>query len=273
MRPGNRDTSAPRREIRRVGSGMTPGVLGGGKHLMRNSDKLAARLSTLKVGSPAYKALLDKEYQASIKRFVRARKNPESAIQFIVGFPRPAHGGFGEGHSRVQSVLFDRHSWSVGSAKLWLSRNGFKYGDLDKTEDKLRFRQEEPGEFVRFRTITAGGSGDMSKSNPKLLSEVDTPAMEKRVLSAAKAILRKRDIRAVFEHGHWWVEHTKSGAQWDAVDAEGPGSVTGFDFEQVTPGEEDNPSHSCRGCGKEIVGSFTSGEYKCSGCGAKVEVR
>lgn len=57
--------------------------------------------------------------------------------------------------------------------------------------------------------------------------------MEKRVLKAAHKHFHKRaGIVPVFEHGHWWIQigcHT-----YDVVDAEGPGTIGGFDFEEVS---------------------------------------
>jgi hypothetical protein len=66
-----------------------------------------------------------------------------------------------------------------------------------------------------------------------LRSEQNKPAVEREVLKAARAILGRRNLVAIFEHGHWWVEHTPSGAQWDAVDTD-----RGFDFEQVSAGDD-----------------------------------
>lgn len=70
-------------------------------------------------------------------------------------------------------------------------------------------------------------------------TQTNTRAMEKRVLKAAHAILRRRNLSADFEHGQWWITHVPSGAQWSVVDAEGWNSVDGFDVEQVSFGEED----------------------------------
>ena len=61
----------------------------------------------------------------------------------------------------------------------------------------------------------------------------------RRILRAARAILGRRRLSAHFEHGQWWVTELHTGAQWSVADAEGNPSVDGFDFEQVTPGEED----------------------------------
>lgn len=84
---------------------------------------------------------------------------------------------------------------------------------------------------------------DQAKENGKELSEVesmlktetDTPAMEKRVLRDAYTVLGKRNLRAYFEHGQWWITHTPSGAQWAVNDT----LIGLFDFEQVSPGEDE----------------------------------
>jgi hypothetical protein len=67
-------------------------------------------------------------------------------------------------------------------------------------------------------------------------SEQNKPVVEREVLKAARAILGRRNLVAIFEHGHWWVEHTTTGAQWDAVDV--AGGPYPFDFEQVSAGSE-----------------------------------
>ena len=70
------------------------------------------------------------------------------------------------------------------------------------------------------------------KETTKLPSERNTDAVKKRVLTAAHKHFHKRtDVRAVFEHGHWWVQI--GGRNFDVVDAEGQGSVNGFGFEEV----------------------------------------
>ena len=71
-----------------------------------------------------------------------------------------------------------------------------------------------------------------------LNTETNTPAMEKRVRKAAHTALKRRNLTAFFEHGQWWIEHLPSGAQWAVNDASGPSCPDGFDFEQVTQGDE-----------------------------------
>jgi len=73
-----------------------------------------------------------------------------------------------------------------------------------------------------------------------LKSETNTPRMEKLIGDAfdIKFPHLKGDCNVDFEHGQWWVHHIFSGAAWSVVDAEGPGSIYGFDFEQVSEGDD-----------------------------------
>jgi hypothetical protein len=72
-----------------------------------------------------------------------------------------------------------------------------------------------------------------------LNTETNTPTMETRILKAAHKAFKRRNLRAFFEHGQWWIEHLPSGAQWSVCDASGPSCPDGFDFEQVSRGDED----------------------------------
>lgn len=49
----------------------------------------------------------------------------------------------------------------------------------------------------------------------------------------------EKSIRTFFEHGCWHVEHFPSGAIWAAADAEGGPAVDGFDFEQISEGDNE----------------------------------
>ena len=88
----------------------------------------------------------------------------------------------------------------------------------------------------------------MGQRHRKLKSETNTPRMEKRVLDAfeksdiAHAIRSNRlgRFRIKFEHGQWFITDLDSGAQWAVVDAaDAYSGIDGFDFEQVTAGEEE----------------------------------
>ena len=63
-------------------------------------------------------------------------------------------------------------------------------------------------------------------------------ATEKRITNAATEALGIARFSVDFEHGQYWVTDLDSGAQWSVNDAEGPGTVDGCDFEQVTPGDD-----------------------------------
>lgn len=71
-----------------------------------------------------------------------------------------------------------------------------------------------------------------------LHTETNTPAMERRVLKAGRALLGRRRLSADFEHGQWWLTDLRSGAQWSVCDAEGANTAHGFCVEQVTEGDE-----------------------------------
>ena len=71
----------------------------------------------------------------------------------------------------------------------------------------------------------------------KLKTETNTPTMRKQVMRAFRAhfnLGHSIGPACVFEHGQWWVTNTVTGEQWSVVDAEGPGTTNGFDFEQVS---------------------------------------
>lgn len=71
-----------------------------------------------------------------------------------------------------------------------------------------------------------------------LKTETNTPAMERRILRAAREYFGKhRRLDAHFEHGQWWITDCETGAQWSVNDAEGQYTVDGFDFDQVTEPE------------------------------------
>lgn len=73
-----------------------------------------------------------------------------AGIQFVIGFPKEGGG------SEVQSVVFDSKKWDAETAKTWLKEHDMAHGKVDETENSLRFRQQDPELFERFRTITPG---------------------------------------------------------------------------------------------------------------------
>jgi len=64
-----------------------------------------------------------------------------------------------------------------------------------------------------------------------LKTETNTRAMERRIRRAFRDKYPRGRAEAHFEHGQWWM--MAGGATWSVVDATGPGSVDGFDFERI----------------------------------------
>ena len=69
----------------------------------------------------------------------------------------------------------------------------------------------------------------------KLLTETDTPAIERKVMSLAARRLNQvhHHVTAAFEHGQWWVLCNDCGASWSVVDSE-PGPL---DLERIDDGD------------------------------------
>lgn len=78
-------------------------------------------------------------------------------------------------------------------------------------------------------------AGDKGKPNPShLVSSQNTQAAKKKVASAAAAQFGRGKMTPFYEHGQWWVENLRTGAQYSVVD-----TSRGLDFEQVTQGDEE----------------------------------
>lgn len=74
-----------------------------------------------------------------------------------------------------------------------------------------------------------------------LKTEINTEEVRDDIQAAAYisiSIGRAHFVTPHFEHGQWWVT-CDCGAAWSVVDAEGGPAVYGFDFEQVSNGDED----------------------------------
>jgi hypothetical protein len=55
----------------------------------------------------------------------------------------------------VQTLIFDKEKFTVEQAKKWARDHDFKDDSVDETEDSIRLRQRDPGDFIEgsFRTI------------------------------------------------------------------------------------------------------------------------
>jgi predicted cupin superfamily sugar epimerase len=82
--------------------------------------------------------------------------------------------------------------------------------------------------------------GSREREGMMLLSEINKPSMEQRVLRAARFRLgKRRKFQADYEHGQWWVTELGTGAQWSVVTCATAEGVDYLDFEQVSRGEEE----------------------------------
>jgi len=69
-----------------------------------------------------------------------------------------------------------------------------------------------------------------------LPSTQNTDKIQERILKAAREKFNQRKgLYTFFEHGHWWikVEVQYTERTFDVVDAEGCGTIDGFDFELI----------------------------------------
>lgn len=55
----------------------------------------------------------------------------------------------------VQTIIFDKETFDATKAKEWLANNDFKNPGVDETQESMRYRQRDPGDFKEnsFRTI------------------------------------------------------------------------------------------------------------------------
>ena len=100
-----------------------------------------------------------------------------------------AKGPIGK-EGKIQSMLFKKPKWTVKKAKTWLSKNGYKYDDVDEKEEHLRFRQVSPSymESRGFHFITRpfGTSGIEAIIGYKEKDPVDIKKEEREDLMIEK---------------------------------------------------------------------------------------
>jgi len=58
------------------------------------------------------------------------------------------------GKREVQSVIFNRDTWSETRARSWLIAHNYKSGKIDITPHALRFRQKDPARFKKLSFFT-----------------------------------------------------------------------------------------------------------------------
>lgn len=66
------------------------------------------------------------------------------------------HYGIKNGKSEVQSVLFDKDSWTKEEAKAWLKENDYSSSKSDESDNYYHFTQHDPGKYDSIRTGKPG---------------------------------------------------------------------------------------------------------------------
>lgn len=110
-------------------------------------------------------------------------------IQAQLGYRRSAISKATE----IQTLIFDKEKFTESEASQWLKDNGFANSGVDETGSSYRYRQKDPSEFTRMRTIslTSGVKAVVgpTKNTKKedVLSELDCQILkaddEKRVVT------------------------------------------------------------------------------------------
>src|SRR5262249_29848185 len=125
-------------------------------------SKIAPRFSAVKddpkiLDDPSVVRVVDGPYRswsAAVARVdeLNRQGNPAQGVKFVLGI-----SGSGRNRkSEVQSVLFDKHLFTLVQAREWLRDHEFKVPAVDEQKGFYRFRQREPGRYKEFSTIEAG---------------------------------------------------------------------------------------------------------------------
>lgn len=169
------------------------------------SDEAARRLVE-RIDRALQTGTLDSETQLTLESFGEIEEwnldqdLGESALDAF-------HGGWKANpqwpSSQVQSLLFNRHRYSVSQAKRWAEDHGFKYGSVDTTENYHRIRQFAPEYGRPCRTIDFGHDIRAivcATSNPgkpfgiEVLVMEDDPKLQVGIARMVKAILTNPHI-------------------------------------------------------------------------------
>jgi hypothetical protein len=90
----------------------------------------------------------------------KAKAKPAKAKPAKAKATKRKTGGVASKHAKteVQSVLFDNKKFTPRQSGSWLHSHGFKQTGVDKTANKLRYRQTSPKKYTKFATkeITPG---------------------------------------------------------------------------------------------------------------------
>lgn len=120
--------------------------------LMTSDGKETLGCHDTKAGAEAQERAIKARQNMSFDDIVSTLRTYQKGIQFVIGKLK------GQTTTTVQSVLFDIEEWTEKEAKAWLKENDFKFGNVEKGEERLRFKQLETADFQKdsFKNIDAG---------------------------------------------------------------------------------------------------------------------
>jgi len=118
-------------------------------------DFIMALLKGSNIGTPEDYAFVKQDSKSLFKNDSFLRKFANTVTD-IGGKANEIIFGSGIGGSVVQSVIFDKDSWTVKKAIKWLKKHNFEGLDVDEKSDTLRFRQVEPSNKNSYATKSIG---------------------------------------------------------------------------------------------------------------------
>ena len=113
-------------------------------------------------------------------------------------YPTPAVAAARKPSMSVQSLLFDRGSWTTSSAKRWAQDHGYKYGKVDVTDQYIRIRQLDPKGSKVKRTIPFGKGirAVVAREGTNSMATVQASRRRRKKTAAKGARKRPRRRRA-----------------------------------------------------------------------------
>lgn len=128
-----------------------------------------------------------------------------------------------------------------------LERAGYVDEFTEEMEERMEMfasmqggqRKEREEVFGLVLSYLEGMEDEDEEEAEEVLPSENPETPEADILMRARDELgADRELVAHYEHGQWWVEDAKTGAQWSVCDAEIDGEDT-FVFEEVSRGEEE----------------------------------
>jgi hypothetical protein len=92
---------------------------------------------------------------------------------------------------KVQTYIFPKDKYTLDKAKAWLKERGSNTG-VDETEESYRFRQANPDEFTRMRTVD--NSNENFKWLPDGVKAVVGPTKKQAGLGKSMSMMNRNNF-------------------------------------------------------------------------------